>query len=272
MRLPAILAWAAAAIAVLLILAWTQQRRLLYFPEPDPGPAPTGWSEVTILTEDGLELGAWYHGYRRGDSGPVVVVFPGNGGNRAGRLPVGNALVQRGYAVLLVDYRGYGENPGAPSESGLGADARAAHRYVRSVHPAEPIVYLGESLGAAVATGLAAELPPDALILGSPFTALADVGRFHYPWALGFLIWDSYPSLERFESGVLADVPVLVLAGTEDSVVPLAQSRAIADAAGAEMYEVEGVDHNDRSIRSDPAVMNRIAEFIDGSIGRKADR
>lgn len=262
-----VLAGAAGAIAVLLTLAWTQQRRVLYFPGSEPGPAPAGWTEVAIPTEDGLELSGWYRGLRGGDSGPVIVVFPGNAGNRANRVRLGNALAGRDSAVLLVDYRGYGGNPGAPSESGLTTDARAAHQYLRRIHPADPIIYVGESLGAAVATELAVESPPDALILLSPFTSLADVSRFHFPLAFGFLIRDSYPSLQRFESGALNDIPVLVIAGSADSLIPVAQSRAIAQAAGAELHEVEGVDHNNPAIRSDPAVVNRMTEFIRRSIG-----
>ena len=266
MRLFAIVAVAAAGIVVMAILVWTQQRRLLYFPAPDPGSAPPGWSEVQIPTEDGLELAGWHRG-GDGDSAPVVAIFAGNAGSRAGRVRLGNALGDHGYAVLLFDYRGYGGNPGSPSEAGLGADARGAYRYLRRVHPVSPLVYIGESLGTGVATGLAVEHPPDALILQSPFTSLEDLGRSHYPWAAAFLFRDSYPSLERFESGALDGIRVLVMAGTADGIVPIAQSRTIAEAAGAELYEIEGAGHNDPEIRSSDAVVARITEFIGQSIG-----
>lgn len=256
---------AVVAITAVLAVAWTQQRKLLYFPEGDPGPPPGEWETVTIHTESGLDLAAWF---RRSASAtaPLVMLLPGNGGNRAGRLAVGDGLAQHDLAVLLVDYRGYGGNPGQPSEAGLADDARSAARRAAELAQGRPIVYLGESLGAAVATGLAAEVPPAALILASPFTSLADVGRFHYPWAPEVLMQDRYPSLERFQRGALEDVPVLVLAGSDDRVVPVVQSRAIAEAAGAELYEVEGADHNEPAIRSDPEVMSRIAAFIDRAV------
>ena len=255
---------AAMTALILLAVAWSQQRRLIYFPDPYPGPAPPGWSEVTISTGDGLDLVAWH---RASDADtPLVVVFPGNGGSRVGRIPLGNALVERGLEVLLVEYRGYGGNPGSPSESGLTEDARSAARFADELAAGRPVVYYGESLGAAVATGLATSVPPDALILGSPFTSLPDVGRFHYPLAPAFLHRDTYPSLERCSSGALAGVPVLVLAGSADTIVPVEQSRTIADTLGADLYEVDGVDHNDPAIRSSPELADRVAAFIGRSV------
>ncbi len=255
----------AAVLAVLALIGWSQQRRLLYFPEPNPGSPPTGWSEVTLVTNDRLELTAWQN--VDGPEAPLVIIFPGNAGNRAGRVPLGDALAARGFGVLLVEYRGYGGNPGHPSEAGLAEDAATAARFARSAAPGRPIVYYGESLGAAVAVGLAVEAPPAALILGSPFTSVVDVGRHHYPWAPGFLFRDSYPSLTRIEAGGLDGVPVLVTAGSADTVVPFEQSRAVADASGAEWYEVPDVDHNDPAIRSAPTLVDRFVEFIDRALG-----
>lgn len=256
----------AAVLAAVGLIAWSQQRRLLYHPEPSPGAPPTGWREVTLATGDGLELAAWQAADQA--EAPVVVIFPGNAGNRAGRVPLGEALAARGFGVLLVEYRGYGGNPGQPSEPGLAEDAAAAARFVRSAAPGRPIVYYGESLGAAVAVGLAVDTPPAALILGSPFTSVVDVGRHHYPWAPAFLFRDLYPSLARIEAGGLDGVPVLVTAGSADTVVPLEQSRAVADASGAEWYEVSGVDHNDPAIRSAPTLVDRFVEFIDRALGQ----
>jgi hypothetical protein len=263
------LALVAAVLAVLLVLAWTQQRRLLYFPEGDPGPPPVGWNEVTIPTGDGLELTAWHRSAEDAADRPLVLVFHGNAGNRAGRVPLGEGLSSRGFDVLLIDYRGYGGNPGAPSEHGLAEDAESAARFAGMLAPDRAIVYFGESLGAAVSIGLAASMPPDGLVLVSPFTSVADVGRFHYPMAPSWLIRESYPSLERVESGAIEGVPVLVAAGSGDTIVPVSQSRMIADAAGAEWYEVPGADHNDPELRSAAAFVDRVATFIDRSVNRQ---
>ena len=95
-----------------------------------------------------------------------------------------SALAREDFGVLLFDYRGYAGQDGTPSEDGLAADARAALEHVRSRPDVDPqrIAYYGESLGAAVAIGLAFDSPPAALVLRSPFTSLEDMARLHYPW------------------------------------------------------------------------------------------
>ena len=113
----------------------------------------------------------------------AVLVAPGNGGNRQGRAGFAEALSRRGLAVLLMDYRGYGGNPGSPNEDGLAADALAAAEALEELgYPPERTIYFGESLGAGVVAALQAKRPPAGLVLRSPFTELADVGAHHYPW------------------------------------------------------------------------------------------
>ena len=248
---------------------WMLQDRLIYFPGPDPGPAVGPWGERSVETEDGLELSVWLRIDDAATDRPLVIVFPGNAGNRAGRIPLGNGLAQAGYGVVLGEYRGYGGNPGRPSEAGLTADAVAIIRMARELGlGAAGVVYFGESLGAAVAIGAASVEPPDALVLGSPFTSMVDVGRHHFPWLpVGRLVRDRYPSIERIDRGEIDGVPTLVIGGTADRTVPIGQSRAIAEALGATTYEVPNVDHNDPLIRSAPAMVQAVAEFIDSAVG-----
>ncbi|MGH3924238.1 MAG: alpha/beta hydrolase, partial [Pseudonocardiaceae bacterium] len=115
-------------------LAWSLQRRLIYLPDrAAPPPAASvlpGARDVVLRTDDGLELGAWYVPPSGPDRHVAVLVAPGNAGNRAYRAPLAARLSAEGLAVLLVDYRGYGGNPGSPSEDGLARDVRAAHRYL----------------------------------------------------------------------------------------------------------------------------------------------
>jgi fermentation-respiration switch protein FrsA (DUF1100 family) len=243
--LGAVLALAAAVLAA----TWLLQRRLIYFPlGPAPGPvedALPGAEEVELRTADGLSLAAWY--LRSPAPRATVLVLPGNAGHRGYRAPLAQELVRRGFSVLLVDYRGYGGNPGRPSERGLYLDARAARDFLlgRSEVDRERIVYFGESLGAAVALELAVEHRPAALVLRSPFTSLAEVGRLHYPLLpVGLLLRDRYPSIERV--GRLR-CPLLVVAGERDSVVPAEDSRRLFSAAPpglARWVLVPGVDHN----------------------------
>ena len=161
-------------IGAVLALFWALQRRLMYFPTAHvPTPAEIGLTPVepvTFETADGLKLSGRF----LAASGPLprltVLVFNGNAGNRGYRGPLAAALHRHGLQVLLFDYRGYGGSPGSPTENGLAADGRAARAYLlgRSDVDGSRLVYFGESLGAAVAVGLAVEHPPAALILRSP--------------------------------------------------------------------------------------------------------
>jgi fermentation-respiration switch protein FrsA (DUF1100 family) len=267
----AALATVALLVAVGLGLAWSQQRRLIYFPWPGQVPAASsvlaGSQEVVLETEDGIPLGGWFLPARGGGRGPAVLVFDGNAGNRALRAPLAAALSRAGLSVLLFDYRGYGGNPGRPSEGGLAADARAAQAWLAARPEVDPgrIAYFGESLGAAVALRLAVERPPAALVLRSPFTSLADVGRLHYPWLpVKLLLADRYPSTGRV--GRLA-APLLVVAGERDRIVPAALSRQLYDAAPApkRFVLVPGADHNDAALLDGRQMVGEILEFLRGT-------
>jgi hypothetical protein len=127
------------------------------------------------------------------------------------------------------------------------------------------VAYLGESLGAAVALRLAVERPPAALLLRSPFTSLADVGRLHYPWLpVGLLLADRYASAARVAR--LA-VPLLVVAGERDQVVPAALSRRLYDAAPApkRFVLVPGADHNDAALLDGRQTAAEVLGFLEGT-------
>lgn len=226
------------------------QRALVYFPDTSTpvsaGQVVPGGRDVTLTTEDGLDLGAWLLPPAQGDRGVAVLYAPGNGAHRAARVPLHRELVERGFTVLALDYRGYGGNPGTPGEDGLAADARAALALLRQEgFDAGHTLYLGESLGTGVVTRLATTDPPAGMVLRSPFTSLADVGAHHYPFLpVRTLLVDRYEVVERI-AGV--QVPVAVVRGDADSVVPTELSAQVARAAPNLQEEVvlPGVDHND---------------------------
>jgi fermentation-respiration switch protein FrsA (DUF1100 family) len=155
----------AAAFAIVVLVAlgliWAMQRRLIYFPMghvPAAGEAGRARIElVRFATADGIELDGWFLPAAGASSPFTIIVFNGNAGNRSHRIELADALGQHGFQVLLMDYRGYGGNAGAPSERGLVEDSRAAFAYIVSRRDvdASRLVYFGESLGAAVAVGLA---------------------------------------------------------------------------------------------------------------------
>ena len=235
-------------VVVLVGLAalWGLQRRLIYFPDPAAPPPVKGAEDVVLATDDGLRLDAWLIQPTEKNLRVVVVTLPGNGGNRIGRMPLAEALRGRGLTVLLVDYRGYGGNPGSPSEAGLLSDARAGLDYVRQHFPGYAIIYFGESLGTGVATALAMEHQPDALVLRSPFTSLADVGQEHYPFLpVRLLLRDHFPVRDLIGK---VNAPTLVIYGTADQVVPAKQSQAVAEQAHAQTVVIPGADHNDDAL------------------------
>jgi fermentation-respiration switch protein FrsA (DUF1100 family) len=250
------------------------QRRLIYFPSPGPVPPVgaflPGGEDVELDTEDGLQLGAWFLPGPAG--GPAVLICNGNGGDRTLRAPLAAALSSAGLSVLLFDYRGYGGNPGIPSEEGLAADARAARAFLaaRPEIDSNRIAYFGESLGAAVAVRLALESPQVALVLRSPFTSLTDVGRLHYPWLpVVALLADRYPSISRIAR--LAS-PLLVIAGDRDNLVPAELSRRLYESAcePKQFVLVAGADHNSPQLLDGSEMINAMVRFLrkHGVLGR----
>jgi hypothetical protein len=258
------------AVVVLFGLLWAGQRGFIYFPlsnVPDPAAAGLPLAELVMFeTQDGLTLDGWFVPAAAPATGHTVLVFNGNAGHRGHRADLAAQLSARGLAVLLFDYRGYGGNPGLPSEEGLARDARAALAYLgsRPGLDATRIVFFGESLGAAVAVRLALEYAPAALILRSPFSSLTEMGERHYPFLpVRWLLRDRYPSIDRI--GRITS-PLLVVAGETDRVVPLADSRAIYDAAPhpKRLVIIPGADHNDEALAAGPVLVRAVVDLVTG--------
>jgi pimeloyl-ACP methyl ester carboxylesterase len=259
LRVAAAVVTVAVLVAAGLVLAF--QRSLVFVPDRSAPPrvsdALPGAQEVSLRTSDGLTLTAWYLPAPAGCTSTVLVT-PGNGGHRGARAPLAAALAGAGFGVLLPEYRGYGGNPGTPSEAGLLRDARAARTYLLDAGvPAASVVYLGESLGAAVAAGLAAEHPPAAIVLRSPFTTLAEAARAAYHVPVGPLLLDRFDVLAAVRR---TTVPVAVVLGADDSIVPPRLSRAVAEAAGTAARVVPGAGHNDASLASGSALVDAVVD------------
>src|SRR5215469_574526 len=117
-----LLAVPVALYAAVLLVLYLFQRDLLYFPDKTPLDAAAsgvaGLRAVQIRTTDGLALAAWYLPPRASD-GMVILYLHGNGGSIAGRVNRIRWAAEHGFGGLFLEYRGYGGNPGAPSEAGL---------------------------------------------------------------------------------------------------------------------------------------------------------
>jgi fermentation-respiration switch protein FrsA (DUF1100 family) len=219
----------------LIALAGTScagSRSFVYFPGGSlPEPAAAGLPEaegVTVATSDGLALTAWLVPATADQ--PVVLFFHGNAGTIAGRAGKARLLRDAGYGILLAEYRGYGGNPGRPSERGLALDARAAIDTLsaRGVPPGTVVLY-GESLGTGVAVRLATERPVRAIILEAPFTSLIEVGKHLYPFLpVEQLAWDRFDSLSRIGE---VRAPLLIIHGERDQLVPSRMGRTLLAAA-----------------------------------------
>jgi hypothetical protein len=238
----------AATAAASAVAACGLQDHLLYFPDrtrPDLAEANVrGLEEVTLVTADGLALRSWWLPPREGR--PVIAYFHGNGGHIGYRAVRVRRFAEAGLGVLMLEYRGYGGNPGSPGEEGLHADGRAALGFLdRAGVAPEHLVLYGESLGTGVAVRMASEHRTGALILEAPYTRLSDAASAHYPeFLVSLLLRDRFDSLARIAT---VSAPLLVLHGERDAVIPVGLGRALFAAANQpkEAWFAPEGGHND---------------------------
>jgi len=217
------------ALYVLVVAAaWLGQRHLMYVPDPTRvAPAAAGLrgvDELVLETPDGTRLIAWRTPAVAGR--PYVLYLHGNAGNIAGRADRFQRYQERGIGMAILSWRGYGGSTGRPSEANNVADARLAYdRLVASGVRPEDIVLYGESLGSGVAIQLAADRKVAALVLDAPYTSIVEVALLSYPYLpVRPLLIDRYES-DRHIKGV--SVPVLVLHGERDAVIPVRMGKAL---------------------------------------------
>ena len=159
---------------------------------------------------------------------PALLVFHGNNELAVDLLHHFTSVLQRGVALMLVEYPGYGGVPGSPTEMSLTGAALAAYDYLagRDDIDSARITAFGRSLGGGVACALARKRQLRGLVLQSTFTSLRPFStRYLVP---GFLARDVYDNKKALRS---LRIPVLLLHGTEDRVVPFDHGRQLADAA-----------------------------------------
>ena len=245
-----LLKWLLAAALIYLgfvALLYAGQRKMLYFPDPTRyAPAATGLpgaEELMLDTADGEKIVAW-HVPANADK-PVVIYFQGNGGGLNLRARRFRRLTEDGTGLIALSYRGYGGSSGSPSEQGLRQDAAAAYEFAVARYAPERIVLWGESLGTGVAVALAAEQPVGRVLLESPYTSTADLAAAAYPFVpVRLLMKDQFRSDHRIGA---VTVPVLVLHGVRDRVVPIAYGERLFGLIRApkRFVRLPEADHND---------------------------
>jgi fermentation-respiration switch protein FrsA (DUF1100 family) len=244
---------------------------LLYFPSraiiETPGRAGLDYRDLWLETDDGERLHGWWIGARTERLGHLLLCH-GNAGNVGDRVLHAALLTAAGFDVLLFDYRGYGRSSGRPSEAGTYRDARAALTCLLEQPGVDPgrVLYLGESLGGAVALDLALDRPPAGLVLLSAFSGIRELGRVHYPFVPAALVPDAYPTLRRIHE---LRAPLLVLHGDRDDIVPLSHGEALFEAAPEpkRMRVFPGLGHNDLVSGAEAELAHVIASWVRGLPG-----
>lgn len=245
----ALVAGAAGVYLLLLAAVWMRQERLLFYPQPVSSEVrvPAGWTleRVSLAREGDVRLAGVLALPPRGD-GSAVIYFGGN----AEEVTANAIDAERLYgerAVLLVNYRGYGESQGEPSEAALVADAAALHDWLAS-HPGidrARIAVHGRSLGSGVAVQLAAARPVCGVVLTTPFDSAREVAREAYPWLpVAWLMRHPFDSAARAPR---IHAPALILVAANDTLIRPPRSQALAAAWGgpAEVRSFAGHGHGD---------------------------
>lgn len=249
------------------------ENKMIFFPMAfpegywDTSGFPGQLDDCTFQTEDGVRLHGWFARAaepQNNSSAPTLLFFHGNAGNITHRLPNIASLVQLGIQVFIFDYRGYGKSQGRPTEQGVYADAIAAYDYLLSRNDIDKnrIVFFGRSLGGAVAVELATRRPCDKLILESTFTSIKDMTKIMFGGLpVHYLVRTKFDSLTKITR---LQIPLLILHGNQDQVVPFTLGERLFHAANAPktFYTIDGADHNDTYEVGGKVYFERLRQFV----------
>jgi uncharacterized protein len=254
---------------LLVALLFLFQGSLVYRPTRQfaatPDQVGMQYEDVSIQTSDGVKLHGWFLP-AESEKG-TVLMFHGNGGNISHRLETIAIFHRLGYNVMIIDYRGYGQSQGSPSEQGTYRDAEAAWAHLTRTRKidADKIVIFGRSLGGAVAAWLAVEKHSAGLILESTFTSVPDRAAELYRYLpVRFLARMSYNTLGRIDK---LRCPLLIIHSPDDEIIPYHHGRQIFESAKEpkRFQEISG-RHNDGFITSGSIYTNAISEFLTSAI------
>jgi fermentation-respiration switch protein FrsA (DUF1100 family) len=257
----------AGAYLLLIAIVYLMQAGMLYLPnlpgrnlDATPDAIGLAFEDVTLETSDGVSVHGWFV---PGESGRVLLYFHGNAGNISHRLYSIREWRDLGLSVFIIDYRGYGQSSGKPTEKGLYRDGETAWRYLtgeRGIAP-QNIVLFGRSLGGSVASWLAAQERPAGLIVESSFTSVPDIGQEAYPW-LPVRWLTRFKHETRDEVGKVTS-PVLVVHSRDDEIIPFHHGEAIFAAANEPktFLEIRG-GHNDGHAVSATVYRDGMQEFL----------
>jgi fermentation-respiration switch protein FrsA (DUF1100 family) len=244
------------------------ENRIVFYPVKYPAgywqPRNFGVSveDCWFTADDGVRLHGWL--MRHEEAIATMIWCHGNAGNISGRIDNLAKLKALPINVFIFDFRGYGRSEGSPTEDGVYLDALAAYDYLvnQAGIASEQIVIFGRSLGGAVAVELATQRQCRALILESTFSAAADMAKSMFGFLPVQLIMKTrMNSLTKITN---INVPLLMLHGDRDSIVPYRFGRKLFEAANEpkEFYTITGADHNDTYIVGGKPYFDKLDEFI----------
>jgi fermentation-respiration switch protein FrsA (DUF1100 family) len=232
-----------------LILLFAFQRSLLYYPSHTyvslrDAQANGALKELPVRTADGIDLKAWY---APATSKPFTLVFfHGNGDNLYGSSDVADPYIEAGYGFLIAEYRGYSGFAGKPTEAGLYADARAyLYGLMAQGVKSENIILFGHSLGTGVAVQMAEEFHVGGLMLLAPYVSITKMAQAEYPiFPAEYMVLDRFENFKKMKD---VHVPVLIVNGTVDEVIPPSQGKQLYDLANEprQFVSLPGHGHND---------------------------
>jgi hypothetical protein len=265
-----------AGLAALKLLVLFLEPRLAFYPMRGLGATPrevgVRYRNLRIRTADGETVVAWWLPHPRPRA--EVIFWHGNGGNLSLWLDVIAGIEERGLSVLALDYRGYGESTGSPSEQGVYRDTDAlVARFRSELHePGVPVLYWGRSLGAAAAAYASTVAPPDGLILESAFADGLSVVRGDPVMAVLSLF-----STYRFPTATFLrgyGGPVLLLHGDADRVVPVRHGRDLFQQLGGpkRLVVIRGADHENLHTADPETYWRAVDELLDEARAESAPR
>lgn len=242
-----------------------------YFPTRDEPATPASWGfnyeNVEFASGDGTLLHGWFIPARGRDPVGTIVFSHGNAGSVGHHLGFVMWLVEAGYHVLMFDYRGFGKSGGRVGRRGMVDDVKAAFSHVagRADVDARRLVSYGHSLGGAKSVTALGERPVKglrAVVIDGTFASYQAMAR-----VIGGRLGESLVTDDLSPGAFvrkLSPVPLLVVHGTLDEVVPVSQGRLLFEAAGQPktMFEVKSGHHGDSLARDRGAYRKRMLAWL----------
>ncbi len=241
---------------------------MMFFPETHfyekPQDYHFDYEDVALTTEDDIQLHGWY--LRAKEEKAVLLFLHGNAGNISNRLSKAKGWVDRGFSVLLLDYRGYGKSKGKIlGEGDVIQDSEAALQWLMQDKkvPLRKLIFYGESLGTHPALQLGAAGEAAAVILEAPFTSFTELAKIHYPFIPEMILKDF--SFSNRDSIAKLKTPLFILHGTRDSICPYSMAEELFKKAPnpKEFLSVPNGDHNDLPISAGEDYWEKPVRFIE---------